>query len=81
MVGLQQSLHLIEKKQQVTLNLTDFIKGNNNKFPTIKILRNKLRKFDDLWNSHAPVRDDVFRKLKSEFIDSKKPIKKQLRQL
>ena len=70
----KQKLVNAEKKQQVTLDLTDFIKGNNNKFPTIKILRNKLRKFDDLWNSHAPVRDDVFRKLKSDFIDAKKPI-------
>ena len=70
----KQKLVNAEKKQQVTLDLTDFIKGNNNKFPTIKLLRNKLRKFDDLWNSHAPVRDDVFRKLKSDFIDAKKPI-------
>ena len=62
------------KKQQVTQDLTEFVQKNNNKFPTIRILRNKLRKFEDLWNGHAPVRDDAFRKLKSDFIDAKKPI-------
>ena len=62
------------KKQQVTQDLNEFVQKNNNKFPTIRILRSKLRKFDDSWNSHAPVRDDVFRKLKSDFMDAKKPI-------
>ena len=70
----KQKLVNATKKQQVTQDLTEFVQRNNNKFPTIKILRNKLRKFEDLWNSHAPVRDDVFRKLKSDFIDAKKPI-------
>ena len=62
------------KKQQVTQDLTEFVQRNNNKFPTIRTLRNKLRKFEDSWNGHAPVRDDVFKKLKSDFIDAKKPI-------
>ena len=70
----KQKLINATKKQQVTQDLTDFVQKNNNKFPTIRILRNKLRKFEDLWNSHAPVRDDAFRKLKSDFIDAKKPI-------
>ena len=70
----KQKLVNATKKQQVTQDLTEFVQRNNNKFPTIRILRNKLRKFEDLWNSHAPVRDDVFRKLKSDFIDAKKPI-------
>ena len=70
----KQKLVNATKKQQVTQDLTDFVQKNNNKFPTIRILRNKLRKFEDLWNSHAPVRDDAFRKLKSDFIDAKKPI-------
>ena len=62
------------KKQQITQDLNEFVERNNNKFPTIRVLRNKLRKFDDSWNSHAPVRDDVFRKLKSDFMNAKKPI-------
>ena len=70
----KQKLVNATKKQQVTQDLTEFVQTNNNKFPTIRILRNKLRKFEDSWNSHAPVRDDVFRKLKSDFIDAKKPI-------
>ena len=70
----KQKLVNATKKQQVTQDLTDFVQKNNNKFPTIRILRNKLRKFEDSWNGHAPVRDDVFRKLKSDFIDAKKPI-------
>ena len=68
-----------EKKQQVTQDLTEFAQRNNNKFPTIRILRNKLRKFEDSWNGHAPVRDDVFRKLKSDFIDAKKPILEEIK--
>ena len=70
----KQKLVNATKKQQVTQDLTEFAQRNNNKFPTIRILRNKLRKFEDSWNGHAPVRDDVFRKLKSDFIDAKKPI-------
>ena len=70
----KQKLVNATKKQQVTQDLTEFIQRNNNKFPTIRILRNKLKKFEDSWNGHAPVRDDVFRKLKSDFIDAKKPI-------
>ena len=70
----KQKLVNATKKQQVTQDLTEFVQKNNNKFPTIRILRNKLRKFEDSWNGHAPVRDDVFRKLKSDFIDAKKPI-------
>ena len=70
----KQKLVNATKKQQVTRDLTEFVQRNNNKFPTIRILRNKLRKFEDSWNGHAPVRDDVFRKLKSDFIDAKKPI-------
>ena len=70
----KQKLVNATKKQQVTQDLNEFVKKNNNKFPTIRILRSKLRKFDDSWNSHAPVRDDVFRKLKSDFMDAKKPI-------
>ena len=70
----KQKLVNATKKQQVTQDLTEFVQRNNKKFPTIRILRNKLRKFEDLWNGHAPVRDDVFRKLKSDFIDAKKPI-------
>ena len=70
----KQKLVNATKKQQVTQDLTEFVQRNNNKFPTIRILRNKLRKFEDSWNSHAPVRDDVFRQLKSDFIDAKKPI-------
>ena len=70
----KQKLVNATKKQQVTQDLNEFIQKNKNKFPTIRILRSKLRKFDDSWNSHAPVRDDVFRKLKSDFMDAKKPI-------
>ena len=70
----KQKLVNATKKQQVTQDLTEFVQRNNNKFPTIRILRNKLRKFEDSWNGHAPVRDDVFRKLKSDFTDAKKPI-------
>ena len=70
----KQKLVNATKKQQVTQDLSEFVQRNKSKFPIIKILRNKLRKFEDSWNSHAPVRDDVFRKLKSEFIDAKKPI-------
>jgi hypothetical protein len=70
----KQKLVNATKKQQVTQDLNEFVQKNNNKFPTIRILRSKLRKFDDSWNSHAPVRDDVFRKLKSDFMDAKKPI-------
>ena len=70
----KQKLVNATKKQQVTQDLNEFVQKNNNKFTTIKILRSKLRKFDDSWNSHAPVRDDVFRKLKSDFMDAKKPI-------
>ena len=70
----KQKLVNATKKQQITQDLNEFVQKNNNKFPTIRILRSKLRKFDDSWNSHAPVRDDVFRKLKSDFIDAKKPI-------
>ena len=70
----KQKLVNATRKQQVTQDLTEFVQRNNNKFPTIRILRNKLRKFEDSWNGHAPVRDDVFRKLKSDFIDAKKPI-------
>ena len=70
----KQKLVNATKKQQVTQDLNEFVQKNNNKFPTIRILRGKLRKFDDSWNSHAPVRDDVFRKLKSDFMDAKKPI-------
>ena len=70
----KQKLVNATKKQQVTQDLNEFVQKNNNKFPIIRILRSKLRKFDDSWNSHAPVRDDVFRKLKSDFMDAKKPI-------
>ena len=70
----EQKLVNATKKQQVTQDLNEFVKKNNNKFPTIRILRSKLRKFDDSWNSHAPVRDNIFRKLKSDFMDAKKPI-------
>ena len=70
----KQKLVNATKKQQITQDLNEFVQKNNNKFPTIRILRSKLRKFDDSWNSHAPVRDDVFRKLKSDFMDAKKPI-------
>ena len=70
----KQKLVNATKKQQITQDLNDFVQKNNNKFPTIRILRSKLRKFDDSWNSHAPVRDDVFRKLKSDFMNAKKPI-------
>ena len=70
----KQKLVNATKKQQITQDLNEFVKKNNNKFPTIRILRSKLRKFDDSWNSHAPVRDDEFRKLKSDFMDAKKPI-------
>lgn len=70
----KQKLVNATKKQQVTQDLNEFVQKVNNKFPTIRILRSKLRKFDDSWNSHAPVRDDVFRKLKSDFMDAKKPI-------
>ena len=70
----KQKLVNATRKQQVTQDLTEFVQRNNNKFPTIRILRNKLRKFEDSWNGHAPVRDDVFKKLKSDFIDAKKPI-------
>ena len=64
----KQKLVNATKKQQVTQDLTEFVQRNNNKFPTIRILRNKLRKFEDSWNGHAPVRDDVFRRLKSDFL-------------
>ena len=70
----KQKLVNATKKQQVTQDLNEFVQKNNNKFPTIRILRSKLRKFDDSWNRHAPVRDDVFKKLKSDFMDAKKPI-------
>ena len=70
----KQKLVNATKKQQVTQDLNEFVQRNNNKFPTIRTLRNKLRKFEDSWNGHAPVRDDVFKKLKSDFIDAKKPI-------
>jgi len=70
----KQKLVNATKKQEVTQELTEFVERNNNKFPTIRILRSKLRKFEDSWNSHAPVRDNVFRKLKSGFINAKKPI-------
>jgi len=70
----KQKLVNASKKQQVTQDLNEFVQKNINRFPTIRILRNKLRKFEDSWNTHAPVRDDVFRKLKSDFIDAKKPI-------
>jgi len=70
----KQKLVNATKKQQVTQDLNEFVQKNINRFPTIRILRNKLRKFEDSWNTHAPVRDDVFRKLKSDFIDAKKPI-------
>ena len=70
----KQKLLNATKKQQITQDLNEFVQKNNNKFPSIRVLRSKLRKFDDLWNSHAPVRDDVFRKLKSDFTDAKKPI-------
>ena len=75
----KQKLVNARKKQQVTQDLTEFVQRNNNKFPTIRILRNKLRKFEDSWNGHAPVRDDVFRKLKSDFIDAKKPILEEIK--
>ena len=81
----KQKLVNATKKKQVTQDLTEFIQRNSNKFPTIRILRNKLKKFEDSWNGHAPVRVDVFRKLKSDFIDAKKPIldeiKKQNKQI
>ena len=70
----KQKLVNATKKQQITQDVNEFVQKNKNKFPTIRILRSKLRKFDDSWNSHAPVRDDVFRKLKSDFMDAKKPI-------
>ena len=70
----KQKLVNATKKQQVTQDLNEFVQKNINRFPTIRILRNKLRKFEDSWNTHAPVRDDVFRKLKSDFMDAKKPI-------
>ncbi len=70
----KQKLVNATKKQHVTQDLTEFIQRYNKKFPTIRILRNKLKKFEDSWSGHAPVRDDVFRKLKSDFIDAKKPI-------
>ena len=70
----KQKLINATKKQQVTQDITEFVQRNNNKFPAIRVLRSKLRKFEDSWNSHAPVRDDVFRKLKSDLIDAKKPI-------
>ena len=75
----KQKLVNATKKQQVTQDLNEFVQRNNNKFPTIRILRNKLRKFEDSWNGHAPVRDDVFRKLKSDFIDAKKPILEEIK--
>ena len=75
----KQKLVNATKKQQVTQDLTEFAQRNKNKFPTIRILRNKLRKFEDSWNGHAPVRDDVFRKLKSDFIDAKKPILEEIK--
>ena len=81
----KQKLVNATKKQKITQDLTEFIQRNSNKFPTIRILRNKLKKFEDSWNGHAPVRDDVFSKLKSDFIDAKKPIldeiKKQNKQI
>ena len=70
----KQKLVNASKKQQVTQDLNEFVQKNINRFPTIRILRNKLRKFEDSWNTHAPVRDDAFRKLKSDFMDAKKPI-------
>ena len=70
----KQKLVNATKKQHVTKDLNEFVQKNNNKFPSIRILRSKLRKFDDSWNSHTPVRDDVFRKLKSDFMHAKKPI-------
>ena len=70
----KQKLVNATKKQQVTQDLNEFVQKNINRFPTIRILRNKLRKFEDSWNTHAPVRDDAFRKLKSDFMDAKKPI-------
>jgi len=70
----KQKLVNATKKQQITQDVNEFVQKNKNKFPTIRILRSKLQKFDDSWNSHAPVRDDVFRKLKSDFMDAKKPI-------
>ena len=81
----KQKLVNATKKQQVTQDLNEFVQKNTNRFPTIRILRNKLRKFEDSWNTHAPVRDDAFRKLKSDFMDAKKPlldeIKKQNEQI
>ena len=70
----KQKLINASKKQQVSQDLVEFIQRNNNRSPNIAVLRNKLRKFEDSWNSHAPVRDDVFKKLKSEFVNAKKPI-------
>tara|TARA_B100001057_G_scaffold253415_1_gene253621 strand:+ start:2121 stop:3536 length:1416 start_codon:yes stop_codon:yes gene_type:complete len=69
----KQKLDNATKKQQVTQDLIEYVERNN-KFPVIRILRSKLRKFEDSWNSYAPVRDDAFRKLKSDFIEAKKPI-------
>ena len=70
----KQKLVNAEKKQQITQDLIEYNQNNNNKFPIIRVLRSKLRKFDDSWNSHAPVRDDAFRKLKLDFMNAKKPI-------
>ena len=67
----KQKLVNATKKQQITQDLTEFIQRNSNKFPTIRILRNKLKKFEDSWNGHAPVRDDVFRNI-SKYMNLKK---------
>ena len=67
------------KKQQVTQDLSEFFQRNSTKFPTIRNLRDKLKKFEDSWNRHAPVRDDEFKKLKSDFINAKKPILNEIK--
>ena len=73
----KQKLVNASKKELITQDLNEYV--NKNKFPPIRVLRNKLRKFEDSWNSHAPVRDEVFRKLKSEFIKAKKPILEEIK--
>ncbi len=75
----KQKLVNASKKELITQDLNEYVDKNKNKFPPIRVLRNKLRKFEDSWNSHAPVRDEVFRKLRSEFIKAKKPILEEIK--
>ncbi len=75
----KQKLVNASKKEFITQDLNEYVDKNKNKFPPIRVLRNKLRKFEDSWNSHAPVRDEVFRELKSEFIKAKKLILEEIK--